>query len=116
MSGVVCKNVFTQFNTVLYLKHGFFKVLVLKHLKIRTLRGPGPMSGPYPARYGPDPENISPVRVRVPLTLEGARDFQGYQGQRPTKFSKAENVANCNTVKKKLEILSLFNFSFSTTH
>ena len=27
------------------------------------------MSGPYPARYGPDPENISPVRVRVPLTL-----------------------------------------------
>ena len=28
------------------------------------------MSGPDPARYGPDPENISPVRVRVPLTLE----------------------------------------------
>ena len=27
------------------------------------------MSGPYPARVGPDPENISPVRVRVPLTL-----------------------------------------------
>ena len=44
-------------------------VLVLKHLKNRTLRGLGPMSGPDPARYGPDPENISPVRVRVPLTL-----------------------------------------------
>ena len=27
------------------------------------------MSGPDPARYGPDPENISPVRIRVPLSL-----------------------------------------------
>ena len=50
----------------------FFKVLAMKHLKNRTLRGPGPMSGPYLARPGPDPENISPVRVRVPLTLPGA--------------------------------------------
>ena len=51
------------------LMYGFLKVLLPKPLKTRTKTGPGPVSGPGPARFGPDPENFSPVRVRVPLTL-----------------------------------------------
>ena len=31
--------------------------------------GPGPLSGPGPVRFGPDPEDFSPVRSVTPGTL-----------------------------------------------
>ena len=44
------------------LTYGFLRALLSKLLKNRTNRGPGPVSGPGPARSGPGPQDFSPVR------------------------------------------------------
>ena len=44
------------------LTYGFLRDLLSKLLKNRTYTGPGPVSGPGPARSGPGPQDFSPVR------------------------------------------------------
>ena len=56
--------------TIFYgLTYGFLRALLSKLLKNRTNRGPGPVSGPGPARSGPGPQDFSPVRSGTPGTL-----------------------------------------------
>ena len=48
---------------------GIFNFLPSKHLKNRTQTGLEAVSGPGPVRFGPGPENFSPVRSGTPATL-----------------------------------------------